>query len=303
MRASTLPRYGGPELLTVAELPRPTPGPGQILVRVAASAVNPVDLEVRSGSHARNVGHGFPMVLGWDLSGVVEECGPGVDRFAAGDPVVAMSAQMATGVGTHAQYVALDADLAAGAPRTAELRDAAALPLAGLTAHQALEALAPQDGGTLLVTGATGAVGGFAVQLAVARGLKVLAYGRPGDADRLHALGAHEAYSDERPVPPGAADSLLETAGLPGSLAGVRDGGRAVSIVPTAPPVAERGIDVRMSFVEQDGRRLEELSALVDEGVLTLRVAETFPLAEVGEAHRRLAAGGSRGKLLISPWE
>ncbi|MFD6432667.1 NADP-dependent oxidoreductase [Streptomyces venezuelae] len=303
MRASTLPRYGGPELLTVAELNRPAPGPGQILVRVAASAVNPVDLEVRSGSHAQNVGHGFPMVLGWDLSGVVEECGTGVDRFTAGDRVVAMSAQMATGVGTHAQYVALDADLAARAPRTAELRDAAALPLAGLTAHQALEALAAPAGATLLVTGATGAVGGFAVQLAVSRGFKVLAYGRPGDADRLEALGAHEAYSDERPVPSGAADCLLETAGLPGSIAGVRDGGRAVSIVPKAPPVAERGIDVRMSFVEQDGRRLEELSALVDEGVLTLRVAETFPLAEVGEAHRRLAAGGSRGKLLISPWD
>ncbi|MFH8607513.1 NADP-dependent oxidoreductase [Streptomyces sp. NPDC018029] len=303
MRASSLPRYGGPELLTVAELPRPTPAPGQILVRVAASAVNPVDLEVRSGAAAGNIRHGFPMILGWDLSGVVEECGPEVDRFTAGDRVVAMSAQMATGVGTHAQYVALDAALAAPAPSTAELPHAAALPLAGLTAHQALEALAPPAGGTVLVTGATGAVGGFAVQLAVSRGLKVLAFGRPDDTDRLRALGAHETYSDEHPVPPGAADALLETAGLPASIAGVRDGGRAVSIVPTAPPVAERGIDVRMSFVEQDGRRLEELSALVDEGVLTLRVAATFPLAEVGEAHRRLAAGGSRGKLLISPWD
>ncbi|MFK4071461.1 NADP-dependent oxidoreductase [Streptomyces sp. NPDC029674] len=303
MRASTLPRYGDPELLTVAELPRPTPAPGQILVRVAASAVNPVDLEVRSGAAAGNIRHGFPMILGWDLSGVVEECGPGVDRFTAGDRVVAMSAQMATGVGTHAQYVALDAELAAPAPRTARLPHAAALPLAGLTAHQALELLDPPAGGTVLVTGATGAVGGFAVQLAVSRGLKVLAFGRPDDADRLRALGAHETYSDEHPVPPGAADALLETAGLPASVAGVRDGGRAVSIVPTAPPVAERGIDVRMSFVEQDGRRLEKLSALVDEGVLTLRVAATFPLAEVGEAHRRLAAGGSRGKLLISPWD
>ncbi|MEU6991760.1 NADP-dependent oxidoreductase [Streptomyces sp. NPDC046465] len=303
MRASTLPRYGGPELLTVAELPRPTPGPGQILVRVAASAVNPVDLEVRSGAAADNIGHGFPMILGWDLSGVVEECGPGVDRFAAGDRVVAMSAQMATGVGTHAQYVALDAGLAATAPHTAELPHAAALPLAGLTAHQALERLAPPAGGTVLITGATGAVGGFALQLAASRGLKVLAFGRPDDADRLYALGAHEAYSGENPVPPGAADALLETAGLPASIAGVRDGGRAVSIVPSAPPVAERGIDVGMSFVEQDGQRLEVLCGLVNEGVLTLRVAATFPLAEVGDAHRRLAAGGSRGKLLISPWD
>ncbi|MFG2114721.1 NADP-dependent oxidoreductase [Streptomyces sp. NPDC048718] len=302
MRASTLPRYGGPEELTVAELPRPAAGPGQILVKVAAAAVNPVDLQVRSGSKADHVRLDFPMTLGWDLSGTVEECGPGVDRFAAGDRVVAMSAQMATGVGTYAQYVALDAGLAAPAPREAELAHAAALPLGGLTAHQALEVLDPPAGGPLLVTGATGSVGGFAVQLAVHRGLRVLAYGRPGDAERLRALGAHEVYSSEHPVPAGAAASLLETAGLPAAIAGVRDGGRAVSIVPTAPPVAERGIEVRMSYVEQDGRRLEELSGLVDKGVLTLRVAETFPLAEAGEAHRRLAAGGARGKLLIDPW-
>ncbi|MCU7707021.1 NADP-dependent oxidoreductase [Streptomyces albidoflavus] len=303
MRASVLPRYGAPELLTVAELPRPVPGPGQILVRVAASAVNPVDLEVRSGSKSGHITHDFPMILGWDLAGVVEECGTGVTRFAPGDQVVAMSAQLATGVGTHAQYVALDAGLAARAPHTAELAHTAALPLAGLTAHQALEALAPPDGGTVLITGAAGAVGGLAVQLAVRRGLKVLAHGRPGDADRLYALGADEAFSSERPVPPGAADGLLETAGLPGAVAGVRDGGRAVSIVPLAPPVSERGVEVRMSFVEQDGRRLEELSGLVDQGVLTLRVDRTYPLAEVGAAHRRLAAGGSRGKLLISPWD
>ncbi|MET8618413.1 NADP-dependent oxidoreductase [Streptomyces albidoflavus] len=303
MRASILPRYGAPELLTLAELPRPVPGPGQLLVRVVASAVNPVDLEVRSGSKADHITHDFPMILGWDLAGVVEECGSGVARFAPGDRVVAMSAQLATGVGTHAQYVVLDAGLAARAPHTAELAHTAALPLAGLTAHQALDALAPPEGGTVLITGAAGAVGGLAVQLAVARGLKVLAHGRPGDADRLHALGADEAYSSERPVPTGAADGLLETAGLPRAVAGVRDGGRAVSVVPLAPPVSERGVEVRMSFVEQDGRRLEELSGLVDQGVLTLRVERTYPLAEVGAAHRRLAAGGSRGKLLISPWD
>ncbi|WP_069885823.1 NADP-dependent oxidoreductase [Streptomyces luteocolor] len=301
MRASVLHRYGGPEELTVAELPRPVPGPGQILVRAAASAVNPVDIEVRSGQAAAHVSHPFPMVLGWDLSGTVEECGSGVTRFAVGDPIVAMSAQMATGVGTHAEYVALDAALAAPAPRGVDLVEAAALPLAGLTADQALELLAPEPGSTLLVTGAVGAVGGFAVQLAAERGVKVLALARPSDVEAAKALGAHEVFTAERPVPHGAADLLLETAGQPGAVDGVRDGGRAVSIVPTAAPKAERGIDVRMSFVEQDGDRLARLSRLVSESVLTLRVGEVFSLAGVAEAHRRLAAGGSRGKLLIAP--
>ncbi|MEU3898130.1 NADP-dependent oxidoreductase [Streptomyces sp. NPDC045251] len=300
MRANVLHRYGGPEQLTVVELPRPVPGPGQILVRAAASAVNPVDIEVRSGQAAGRIGHAFPMVLGWDLSGTVVQCGDSVTRFAVGDRVVAMSAQMATGVGTHAEYVALDAALAAPAPRGVDLVHAAGLPLAGLTADQALEALGPAPGSTLLVTGAVGAVGGFAVQLAADRGLKVLALVRPADVEAARALGAHEVFTSERPVPHGVADHLLETAGQPAAVDGVRDGGSAVSIVPTAPPAAERGIDVRMSFVEQDGDRLARLGRLAGESVLTLRTARVFSLDEVGEAHRRLAAGGSRGKLLVA---
>lgn len=301
MRATVLPEYGGPELLVVAELPVPEPGPGQILVRTAASAVNPVDLEVRSGSAAEHIRHPFPMVLGWDLAGTVAGVGEGTGRFAVGDEVVAMSAQMATGVGTHAEYVALDAALAAPAPAGVDLVHAAALPLAGLTADQALELLAPEPGSTLLVTGAVGAVGGFAVQLAAARGVRVLAHVRPGDEESARALGAETVITSDRPVSAGVADALLETAGLPGTLAAVRDGGRAVSIVPTAAPAAERGIDVRMSFVEQDGERLARLSRLVEDGVLTLRVGGVHGLDGVGAAHRLLAAGGTRGKLLITP--
>ncbi|MEU6484243.1 NADP-dependent oxidoreductase [Streptomyces sp. NPDC046887] len=301
MRATVLSRYGGPERLTVAELPRPVPGSGQILVRVAASAVNPVDIEVRSGRAAARIGHGFPMVLGWDLAGTVAQCGADAHRFATGDRVVAMSAQTATGIGTHAEYVALDERLAACAPRTGDLRRAAALPLAGLTADQALELLDPAPGDTLLVTGAVGAVGGFAVQLAAARGLTVQALVRPGDEEAARALGARAVFTDRAAVPAASADCLFDTAGDPPALAAVRDGGRAVSVVPTRPLLAERGIDVRMSFAEQDGDRLTRLSRLVDDGVLTLRVAEVFSLATVGEAHRLLAAGGTRGKLLIDP--
>lgn len=302
MRALTLPQYGDPDQLTVAEVPRPVPGPGQILVRTAATAVNPVDLLVRSGALADSLAHPFPLILGWDLSGTVEAVGEGTERFAPGDRIVAMSAQYATGVGTHAEYVALDAALAAPAPTTVDLVHAAALPLAGLTAYQALERAALRDGETLLVSGAVGAVGGFAIQLAASRGTRVIALARPQDAGLARELGAESVISSAEPVPSGIADVLLETAGIaPRVIGAVRDGGRAVSVYAPEPPKEERGITVSQTFVEQDGDQLAILSGLVDEGVLTLRVAAVSDFAGGPEAHRRLAAGGTRGKLLLTP--
>ena len=299
MRAVMISEYGEPEVLKTGELPVPEVGPGQILVRTAGSAVNPVDLEVRSGSARNNVSVPFPMVLGWDLSGDVAAVGTEVEDFTPGDRVVAMSAQMGTGVGTHAEYVALPAAIAARAPRTAGLPEAAALPLAGLTAAQALERLSPQPGQSLVVTGAVGSVGGYAVQLAVLRGLDVVAHVREQDREQAEALGARRVVTGAGPGLD--ADLLLDTAGEPASVAHVRDGGRAVSIVPTRPPVAERGISVAMSFVEQDGAGLAVLSDLVDQEKLTLRVGGRYGFDEAASAHRRLAAGGSRGKLLILP--
>ncbi|WFE57281.1 NADP-dependent oxidoreductase [Micromonospora sp. WMMD712] len=300
MRAVLLSAFGEPDRLATAEWPVPEPGPDDILIRTAGAGVNPVDLQTRAGQHAAHSKVELPMVLGWDVAGTVVEVGARVRRFAPGDPVVAMSAQMATGRGTYADHVVVAADIAAPAPRSIALADAAALPLAGLTADQALDLLDTPPGGTLLVTGAAGAVGGFVVQLAVARGLRVLAVARARDEALLKELGAERVVTDET-IPRGAADALVETAGLPGAIAGVRDGGTAISIVPTRPPLTERGIDVRMSFVEQDGTRLARLVGLVDEGTLTVRVAERLDFSAAAEAHRRLAAGGVRGKLVLVP--
>ncbi|GAA1980838.1 NADP-dependent oxidoreductase [Nocardiopsis rhodophaea] len=299
MRAVMISQYGDPDVLETGEVPVPETGPGQILVRTTGSAVNPVDLEIRSGSARDNVSVPFPMVLGWDLSGEVAAIGAGVDEFAPGDRVIAMSAQMATGVGTHAEYVALPAAIAAHAPRTVALEKAAALPLAGLTALQALEQLDARPGQSLVVSGAVGSVGGYAVQLAVSRGLDVTAHVRERDRGAAEGLGARRVVSGATPGLD--ADLLLDTAGIPAAVAHVRDGGRAVSIVPTRPPVTERGISVAMSFVEQDGAGLSTLSTLVDKGALTLRVGGRYGFDEATSAHRRLAAGGSRGKLLILP--
>lgn len=300
MRAVQFSAYGPPEVLSWTRAARPEVGPRDVLVRTAASAVNPIDVLTRSGAVAAHSSFPLPTIPGWDVSGTVAAVGEEVARLKVGDPVVAMSAHMATGRGTYAEYVVLDAGIVAPAPAAVPLERAAVLPLAGLTAHQALEALDPEPGSSLLVTGAVGAVGGFGVQLAKEAGLRVLAHVRTRkDADLAASLGADEVFAGSAP-PAGAADALFETAGLPEYVSAVRDGGRAVSVVATHQPVAERGVRVDMSFVEQDGERLARLTKLVDSGALTLRVAQVLPLAEAARAHALLEAGGTRGKLLLA---
>ncbi|MFF4170683.1 NADP-dependent oxidoreductase [Streptomyces sp. NPDC001744] len=305
MRAVVLSAYGGPERLGVARLPEPAvPDASGILIRVAAAAVNPVDLQTRAGLHAEHSAVRLPMVLGWDVAGTVTAVGRDAGAFRPGDQVVAMSAQMATGRGTYAETVSLPADIAAPAPRSVPLTAAAGLPLAGLTAQQALDALGLPEGATLLITGAVGSVGGLAVQLAALRGLRVVAQvRRTADADEALALGARDVRVGTEPsaVAGPAVDGLLETAGLPWAIGAVRDGGRSVSVVPTRRPAAERGITATVNHVEQDGARLTELAGLVDRGALRLRTAGEFGFDGAAEAHRSLARGGVRGKLLLLP--
>ncbi|MBK3643348.1 MULTISPECIES: NADP-dependent oxidoreductase [Streptomyces] len=304
MRAVVLDAYGGPEHLAVAHVPEPAaPQANAVLISVTAAAVNPVDLQTRAGLHAGHSRLQPPMILGWDVAGSVVAVGDDVTAVRVGDRVVAMSAQMATGRGTYAETVALPADITAPAPASVPLTTAAGLPLAGLTAQQALDTLDLPQGATLLVTGAVGSVGGLAVQLARLRGLRVVAQVRhTADAEEALALGAHEVTLTVEPASGGpGVDGLLDTAGLPRAIGTVRDGGRVVSIVPTRRPVEERGITVTVSHVEQDGERLAELSALVDRGALRLRTAKEYGFGEAAEAHRALAEGGMRGKLLLVP--
>ncbi|MGA5285381.1 NADP-dependent oxidoreductase [Streptomyces griseoincarnatus] len=302
MRAVVLTSFGGPEGLSVSEIAEPAgPDPDGVLIRTAAAAVNPVDLQTRGGLHAGHSAFRPPMVLGWDVAGTVTAVGEQVTRFRPGDRVVAMSAQMATGRGTYAETVALPADIVAPAPRTVELTTAAGLPLASLAGVQALDAFDLPAGATLLVTGAVGAVGGMVVQLAKLRGWRVVAQVRSArDEDAARALGADRVV-DETGLSPRTVDGLLETAGLPGAISAVRDGGRVVSIVPTRVPAAERGIRVTVSHVEQDGPRLAEMAALVDASKLRLRTSKQLGFEDAAEAHRLLEAGGVRGKLLLLP--
>lgn len=300
MQALIISRYGGPEVVEVGEVPVERPAAGEVLVEVAAVGLNPVDLQSRTGEVPQNAGEP-PYVPGWDVSGVVAEVGPGVTEFAVGDRVYAMSAQAATGVGTAAQFVRLGTGLVGRAPGSAGLREAASLPLALLTAEQALGRVEIADGGTLAVVGAAGAVGAYVVALAKRRGLRVVGVGRPGDVAEIRALGADEALADAADLAAGSVDAVLDAAGVPTSIAAVRAGGSFVTITPRRAPEAERDVRVVISYVDQDGPALTRLAALVDEGVLPVRVAKVLPFEEAAAAHELFEAGGLRGKVLLVP--
>ncbi|WP_052847613.1 alcohol dehydrogenase catalytic domain-containing protein [Streptomyces avicenniae] len=313
MRAVVSKGYGGTEAVEVVEVPVPEPGPGQVLIRVEAAAVHPVDLATRAGALVQGGLMGARAVtgLGWDVAGVVEAAGPGAG-LAPGDPVLGLHDLLDVPLGTHAEFVVLDSAAVARRPDGLSPVAAAALPLGALTALQALDALGLATGETLLVTGAAGAVGGFAVELAAARGLRVVALAGAADEKRARASGA-EWFVDRaaveggdlgaavRALVPGGTDGALDAAvlGVPAQAA-VRSRG-AFAAVLGGQPLPLRGIRVRNVWVTADGTALAGLAGLAARGVLTPRVADTLPLADAARAHERLAAGGLRGRLVLTP--
>ncbi|WP_406458738.1 NADP-dependent oxidoreductase [Streptomyces sp. NBC_01622] len=296
MRAAMVTTFGGPEAVRVVETEIPEPGARQVRIKVAAASLNPVDAGVRAGAFG---GAGERLGLGWDVAGTVDATGV-AGAWQVGDEVVALHYGAVKPLGTHAEYVVVDTDAVAKAPEGVDAVHAATLPLNALTAVQALDLLELTPGQTLLVTGAAGAVGGFAVQLAAQRGVLVTGLARTGDEEFVRALGAAEFTSEG--VPTGSVDAVLDAAVLgERALAWVRDGGAFTGVIPQAAPAPERGVRTGAVEVSADGARLAELVALVEKGVLTLRVADTYPLADATEAHARLAEGGVRGRLVLVP--
>ena len=309
MKAVVIHRFGGPEVLEVAELDAPEPMAGQVRIRVQAAAVNPVDIATRAGWLAdRGLAPANGQIgIGWDLAGVIDAIGPGVDRFRAGDPVIAMRDLLSAPVGAQAEYVVLDTEAVAPAPRTVTPVEAATVPLNGLTAAQALDLLALREGQWLLVTGAAGALGGFALELAALRGLRTVGIASPGDESLVRELGA-DAFvprsenigASVRRLVPGGVDGALDAAvtGI-SALDGVRDGGSFVAVAAGAAPTPLRGTRVHNVWIRTDAPRLAELAALVDARRLTPRVAGVQPLDTVAAAHERLSAGGVRGRIVL----
>ncbi|MGW3206611.1 NADP-dependent oxidoreductase [Streptomyces sp. NPDC001135] len=296
MRAVVVKSFGGPEVVEIADVPLPEPAARQVRIKVAAGALNPVDAASRAGLFG---GAGKAVGLGWDVAGTVDAVGVAA-AWQVGDPVVALAPGVADPLGAHAEYVVVAADVVAKAPASVDAVHAGTLPLNGLTALQALDLLSLAPGASLLVTGAAGAVGGFAVQLAAHRGIEVTGHARAADEGLVRSLGAAHFTADG--VEPGSVDAVLDAAvlGAP-ALAWVRDGGAFVAVRDGVLPETERGVRTENVWVRGDGAQLAELGRLVDEGVLTLRVAETYALEDAAKAHARLAEGGVRGRLVLVP--
>ncbi|WP_214406301.1 zinc-binding dehydrogenase [Pseudonocardia lacus] len=310
MRALTARPPAGPAAVELVDVAPPEPGPGQLRVSVEAAAVNPVDVAVTTGVLVE-LGLTPPrerVGLGWDVAGTVDAVGPGVD-VAVGAAVVGLADLLGRPLKTHAEQVVLDAVAVAPAPRGVDPVPAATVALNGLTAAQALAALALPAGASVLVTGAAGAVGGFAVEIAHHRGLRVVAVADPADGDLVRGFGADAVVPRGadlavavRELVPGGVDGLVDAAVL-GAAAqeAVRNGGGQAHLAPGPLPPALRGIAVHRVFVRADAARLAELVELVERGGLTPRVAATHPLSDAAAAYRRVAAGGLRGRVVLVP--
>lgn len=311
MKAVGFTEFGGPEVLGMISLPVPSPGPGQVRVMVAAAAVNPTDLAFRAGAHgAMPPGAGPPYVPGMDLAGVVDAVGPGVDGFTVGEPVMAAVSPWAPGGGAQAQFVVVAADALARVPDGISLEAAATLPMNALTVRAALDQLALRPRQTLAITGAAGAVGGYAIQLARLEGLRVVADASPADRVLVRGLGADvvvprgpDVAASVRKAFPSGVDALLDAAVLGRAvLPAVRDGGQVIAVRPF-PGTSERGIKVSLVLVFDhlhEGETLARIGELAAKGVLALRVADVLPAAEAAQAHRRLEAHGVRGRIVLT---
>jgi NADPH:quinone reductase-like Zn-dependent oxidoreductase len=311
MKAVRFHEYGDPDVLRHEDVDEPVAGPGQVRVRVAATTFNGVDANIRAGFMQAPMPVTLPHVPGLDVAGTIDALGEGVTGRGVGDEVVGFLPFVADGA--SADYVLAPAEALAPAPTSLPLADAAALPLVGLTAWQALFDHAElKPGQRLLISGAGGAVGGYAVQLAKAAGAHVIATASPRSRERVRAAGADEIIDHTTTEVPTAITEPVEVllnlapidpAEFTALTALVRDGGIVVSttVWMPAPADEERGVRAVDLFVRSDAAQLSELVARVDRGELTVDIAERVGLADLGSVHARAAAGTLPGKVIVIP--
>lgn len=310
MRAIGLMVHGGPEVLKVVDVPETHAGPGQVRLRVHAVAVNPTDTMARNGSRAEQQKvDPPPYVPGMDAAGIVDEVGPGVSTgVRVGDAVMAMVVPKGSH-GAYREQIVLDARAVVRAPVGTTHVQACTLPMNGLTARLSLDLLGLKRGQTLAVTGAAGAYGGYVVQLAKSEGLRVIADASEADEALVKSLGADivvrrgaDVAARFRQHLPDGVDGLADGAVLNDRvIPAVRDGG-AFTAVRGFQGAPQRDIRFTTTFVRTyDGEfeKLDRLRQMVEDGAITLRVADTFPPERAADAHRRLEAGGTRGRLVI----
>ncbi|WP_129309979.1 NADP-dependent oxidoreductase [Streptomyces sp. L2] len=306
MKAITYSRYGGPDVLEYADVRDPKVGPDAVLIEVRAAAVNPVDWKCREGHMDGMLDTVFPVIPGWDVSGVVVRPGVSVTEFSAGDEVIGYVREDFLSRGTFAEYVAAPVRTLARKPRNLSHEEAAGLPLVGLTAYQVLvKALEVKRGETVLVHAAAGGVGSLAVQIAAHLGARVIGTASERNHDFVRGCGGEPVTYGEglaervRGLAPEGVDAAFDTIGgdmLRASAGLLTPEGRLASIAD--PEVVSYG--GRYVFVRPDADDLAALTELAERGAVTVHVQETFPLARAAEAHRLNEEGRTRGKIVVT---
>ncbi len=310
MRAIGLTEFGGPDVLGVVELPTPEPGPDEVRIRVHAATVNPTDTLFRDGAQrARLAERQPPFRPGMDAAGVVEAVGSDVTRLREGDRVAALIVPAGPNGGAYAEQVVVPAAAVVVLPDSIDFVPGSTLLMNGLTARLAIDALGLEGSDPLAVTGAAGALGGYVIQLAKADGYRVIADSQPSDEELLTSLGADELV--ERGAEAAGAIRREFLDGVPGLVDGAVQGLDVLSAVaPGGTMAVVRGwsdpepTEVRIAQImvghhQTETAQLERLVQQAADGVLTLRVAEVIPAARAADAHRKLEAGGVRGRLVL----
>jgi NADPH:quinone reductase-like Zn-dependent oxidoreductase len=297
MKAVQFSRFGGPEVLGIVDLPDPHPGPGQVRIKVRAAGVNASDWKKRQGLMDPEL----PQTLGYEGAGVVDELGEGVTDLAVGDRVFGFSAEGAA----QAELAVLSSY--APIPPSLDFAAAAALPAAVETATRALDQLGVSNGSTLLINGASGSIGSAAVQLAVGRGARVIGTASPANHEYLRSLGAEPvAYGDGllervRSLAPGGVDVALDVAGsdvLP-ELIDLADGAEHVVTIADFAGAQQHGVRFSRGDSGRALHALADIGELIESGRFAVPVVQTFPLAEIAQAHRVGESGHARGKLVL----
>lgn len=311
MRAIAEGKFGG--TVALMDLPTPKIRADEVLIRVGAAGVNPFDWKVADGALKDERDHRFPLILGFDAAGVVVRVGADVTEFAEGDEVYGYLLKPVIGDGTYADYVSAPAAIVAKTPESVGFAEAAALPTPGLTALDLVDAVDPKECDTVLIVGATGGVGSYAVQLAARRGARVIATARQSNEAFVRELGTTETIDHTREdlvetvraAYPGGIEAIIDVVSAPGELslmAGlVKKGGRIASSVNAADveSLAERGIKATNISMQPNAQRLEELARLIDAGEINVRLEHTLPLEKAPEALEESRTGHVRGKIVL----
>ncbi len=312
MKAAIIREFGDASRFELSDMPKPTPGPQQVLVRVMAASINPVDYKIRkAGAWA---GIPMPAILGYDAAGVVEAVGSQATRWKPGDEVF-YSARIFGRQGTYAQYHVEDEEILARKPASLSFEEAAAVPLAAITAYDSvITFFQTKPGDTVLVHAGAGGVGHFGVQLAKAAGARVLATGRASNAELIKGLGADEVidyrktrFEDEvqRLTEGRGVDAAFDTVGgdtVSRSIQAVRPYGKLATVVNlegSLQGMQAKNLTLYFGFMERTEAKIQAMKTLVERGQLRPLIDSTFPLEQIADAHRKIEGGGMKGKIVI----